>query len=534
MSSPLSSSAPRPQRRGLPWFPLLITLAAVVAVVWLRSLPELERNLKSWLTAAVPLLAVVLNLLWLLVTPRFSWRLKMVALLGVAILVGGGRLLLRVDGTADGTGLPRLAWRYGGAIPGAKVLPVPVVVSSAPENLDDPRLTQAADVPQFFGPRRDGRITGARLDPDWQGKPPVEIWRQPIGLGWSAFAVVGGRAYTHEQRGEEEMVTCYHLLTGKLLWTHANAVRFSQWQSGDGPHATPTVQAGRVYAYGATGLLSCLEAKTGRLVWQRNVLEENGQANIEWGTSSSPLVADGRVMVTGGRGQGPVLFAYDAGTGEPLWKAGADEAAYSSPQMAELAGRKVILSNNARALLICDPADGRVLLDYAWGGERWPKASQVLVLPPDRVFLSAGYGMGCRMLKLTSMPEGGLEAEELWTGLKMKTQFNSPAERGGFAYGLDDGRLACLDLATGERLWKEGRFASGQTLLVDDLVLVQNENGRVHLAAATPEGFLEHGQIPAMSSKTWNHPVLAGRYLLVRNDQEAVCYELPVLPDAAP
>ena len=112
----------------------------------------------------------------------------------------------------------------------------------------------------------------------------------------------------------------------------------------------------------------------------------------------------------------------------------------------------------------------------------------------------------------------------------MKTQFNSPALHEGHLYGLDDGRLACLDLSTGERLWKEGRFASGQSLLVDDLVVIQNESGPVHLCAAKTESFVELGQIKALSSKTWNHPTLAGRYLLLRNDREAVCYELPVLP----
>lgn len=110
----------------------------------------------------------------------------------------------------------------------------------------------------------------------------------------------------------------------------------------------------------------------------------------------------------------------------------------------------------------------------------------------------------------------------------MKTQFNSPSVLGNHLYGLDDGRLACLDLATGDRLWKEGRFGSGQSIVIDNLILIQNESGTVHLASANPASFQELGQLAALSSKTWNHPVLAGRFLLVRNDREAVCYELPI------
>lgn len=510
-------------------FPILTVLLGLAGVLYARSQPELERNLKGWLTAAIPLLVLILNLLWFLLTRRFTWRTKLAGLAALAALGFGLKQAVRVDGTVDGTGLPNLVWKWRaqGRPQAQKITAVP---APAETTADDPRLAQAADVPQFFGPERDGVVRGARLARDWQATPPKELWRQPVGEGWSAYAVVKGRAYTQEQRGEEELVTCYDLLTGRLVWAHADKVRFSQWQSGDGPHATPVVHQGRVYSYGATGLLNCLDAATGSPVWQRSVLAENQLQNNEWGTSSSPLIVDDKVVVTGGRGPGPVLFAYQLDSGTPAWKAGKDQASYASPMLASLAGKRVILSNNARALTAHDPATGAVLLEHAWGGEQWPKASQPLVLDGGRVFLSAGYGMGCQMLKIQAGADGSLEATELWTGMKMKTQFNSPAEHQGHAYGLDDGRLACLDLATGERLWKEGRFASGQTLLADGLVIIQNEKGSVHLAAAKPEGFEELGKIEALSSKTWNHPTLAGRYLLVRNDREAVCYELPVSP----
>jgi outer membrane protein assembly factor BamB len=524
----INDSSPQVRPRRLPWFPIIICLLGLGALAYVQSLPEFERNLKGWVSAAIPLLVMILNVLWFLVTPRFSWRTRLLGL-GLLILLAVGMIqAVRVDGTLDGTGLPKFVWKWNeSGLREQKITPLLAVeTDTAPGQ--HPRLAEAADVPQFFGPNRDGVITGVGLARDWKTTPPKELWRQPIGLGWSAYSVVKGRAYTQEQRENEELVTCYDLFTGKLIWAHADKTRFSQWQSGDGPHATPTVHEGRVYTYGATGLLNCLEATTGRQLWQRSVLKENSLKNNEWGTSASPLVVDDKVVVTGGSTLGPVLFAYSLATGEPVWKTGDDQASYASPQLATLAGIRVILCNNARALTAYDPANGQVLMDHAWGGHQWPKASQALVLGEDGILLSAGYGMGCQRLKIEAAPDGQLTASELWTGLKMKTQFNSPTARQGHAYGLDDGRLACLDLATGERLWKEGRYASGQTLLVDDLVIIQNESGPVHLAAAKPDGYEELGKIEALSSKTWNHPTLAGRFLLVRNDREAVCYELPM------
>jgi outer membrane protein assembly factor BamB len=516
------------RRRHLPWFPLIITALAIGSLLWVGQREELERNLKGWITTAIPVLAGILLILWFLITSRFSGKTRLKGLATLIITIVAFNLLLKVDGVVDGRGLPRLVWRWSSAPKSALAEPLPHAESN-PSIKADPRLAQAADAPQFFGLNRDGTAPDIGLAKDWKEAAPKQLWRQPIGAGWSAFAVAQGRAYTQEQRGEEELVTCYELLTGKLLWAHADKARFTQWQGGEGPRATPTLHEGRVYAYGATGILSCLDASTGKPLWQHRVLEENKIANIEWGICASPLIVDDLVIVTGGNTRGPILFAFLAGSGSPAWKAGDDQASYASPILATLAGKRVILSNNARSLTAHDPATGTIIWEHSWGVEKWPKASQPVVVSPNQVFLSAGYGMGCLLLEVKADTDGKLTATELWTSLKMKTQFNSPALLNGHLYGLDDGRLACLDITNGERLWKEGRFASGQSLLVGNLVIIQSEDGPVHLCAAKSEGFQELGKLDALSSKTWNHPTLAGRYLLARNDREAVCYELPML-----
>ncbi|GEP46472.1 PQQ-binding-like beta-propeller repeat protein [Brevifollis gellanilyticus] len=518
-------------RRSLPWFPILIVVLTAIALVAVGMREEMERNFKGWLMSAIPLLASILLFLWFLITPRFSWKTRLIGLFLVIATGVAAKQLVRVDGVIDGRGLPRFAWRWSTkAQPATAPLKVDDPNTTAPK--DDPRLASAADVPQFFGPNRDGLAPEIKLATDWTATPPKELWRQPIGPAWSAYAVVGGRAITQEQRGEDEAVTCYELLTGRLLWAHVDKAHFSQWQGGEGPRGTPMVDKDRVYTFGATGILNCLDLATGKPHWQRRILDENKLANIEWGLSASPLVVNDLVIVSSGRPNGdaqpPLLLAFKIADGTDAWRSGEGEASYSSPMLATLAGKQVILYQGARGLTAHDPATGSILLTHPWGDEKWPRASQPVVVPGDRVFLSAGYGMGCCMLQIKAEADGKLTATELWASLKMKTQFNSTALKDNHLYGLDDGRLTCLDLATGDRLWKEGRFASGQTLLAGDLVIVQSEPGPVHLCAADPAGFKELGKLAALDAKTWNHPVLAGRYLLVRNDREAVCYELPV------
>lgn len=512
-------------RPRVPLFPCMVFLLWAGALVYAGLQPDLERNLKGWLIMVLTLLAALLLLLWFFISRRFRGKTKLIGLVITILLLALARLTVKVDGVVDGRGLPRLAWRWATSTPPT----VPMAATHHERSAQgDPRLAAAADVPQFFGPTRDGHAPELRLFTDWAAQPPKELWRQPIGAGWSAFAVVGGLAYTQEQRGEDEQVSCYDLLTGALVWSHAEKAHFTQWQGGEGPRATPTVMDGQVYAYGATGILTCLDAATGKAIWRVSVLESLKAENLEWGVSTSPLGVGDCIVVTPGSTRGPSLLAYDRKTGQLRWQSGDDESSYASPLLTTLAGRSVILNNAARSLTLHDPATGKLLAEHVWGVEKWPKASQPVVIAPDRVFLSAGYGMGCQLLKVEVNAEGEVTLDTVWTSMKMKTQFNSPAYHQAHLYGLDDGRLSCMEATTGERLWKEGRFGSGQTLLCGDLVLVQNEDGRVHLCAAHPTGFHEFGSIPALSSKTWNHPVLAGRYLLVRNDREAVCYELPV------
>jgi outer membrane protein assembly factor BamB len=506
------------------WIPISIGSTAIAGIGFFLLLPDLDLNFKTWVIAIIAILAVLLGLVWFVALSRFRLRTRMAALGILVVAVACLALTIRVDGTLNGTGLPKLAWRWDA--PQSRIYGAShtILDASRKNAMDSP-----SDVPQFFGPNRDGIITNAGLDPDWTTSPPKQLWRQPIGAGWSAFAVVGARAYTEEQRGETECVTCYDLFTGQLLWSHSNAAHFSQWQSGDGPHATPSVYQRRVFSMGATGILNCLDSSTGQLLWTRNVLAENNLRNLTWGVSDSPLVFGNTVVVTGGgRTNGPAVLAYRASDGKPLWSAGQDQASYASPILTTLAGRRVVLSCNGGSLTAHDLATGEVLLNYPWGNDKWPKASQPVMLGEDRVFLSAGYGLGCLILKVTSGAGGKLVATQLWKNMRMKTQFNSAAVRDGFLYGLDDGMLACIDASTGERRWKEGRYGYGQTLLVDSFVLIQCEAGDVVIGEAKPDGFTELGRISALHKKTWNYPTLAGRYLLVRNDEEAVCYELPL------
>lgn len=522
---PAETTPPKDQPKGhRVWMPITIWVLAFFAIAFARLQPELERNLKSWATAAVIFLGLALTAVWFLFLSRTRWMTRIGGMAAAILLVVGLRQLVTVDGTVDGTGLPNLIWKWNKHDGEA---PVEFAKRSTNKYSALKITADIPDVPQFFGTNRSGAVASANLSTDWKNSPPRELWRQPIGEGWSAFAISGGRAFTQEQRGDHELVTCYEALTGELVWAHTNQARFFEWQGGPGPRATPTVDRGLVFAIGGTGILDCLEASTGRRRWTKQVLADNNLPNIIWGISCSPLVVGDRVIVTGGGTNASTVLAYHRLTGDLLWKSGSDKASYASPIVARIGNKQVILSANASSLTGHDPATGTALLNYPWSDDKWPKAAQPVVVGTNRVLLSAGYGVGCVLLELTNAPGGKLDATELWKGKTMKTQFNSAALLGGHLYGLDDGFMACVNVETGKRIWKDGRYGSGQSLLVGNLAVVQAEQGFVALVKVSPDGFEEFGRIPALKEKTWNHPVVAGKYLFVRNAREAVCYELP-------
>lgn len=382
----------------------------------------------------------------------------------------------------------------------------------------------AADWPGFRGAQRDSIVRGVQIATDWSASPPVELWRRPIGPGWSSFAVHGDRFYTQEQLGEDEIVSCYKMSTGEPVWRHRDAARFWESNAGAGPRATPTLSNGRVYTLGATGIVNALDAGSGAVVWTRNAASDTGAKLPGWGFAGSPLViGDTVVVATAG-----TLIAYDAATGEPRWKGPEGRGGYSSPQLATIDGVPQILLLSGTGATSVAPADGKQLWVHEWKGDG---IVQPALTADGDVLIGAGSGMsdGNGVLRIAvAHGSGGWTTQERWTSIGLKPYFNDFVVHKGHAFGFDGSRLACINLEDGKRTWKDGHYGHGQLVLLpdQDLLLVLSEQGELALVKAAPDQFTELAQFPAIEGKTWNHPALAGDVLLVRNGEEMVAFRL--------
>ena len=422
---------------------------------------------------------------------------------------------------------------------------LPVATPRLVPNIDL-RTRTDMDFPQFLGPHREASVSGVRLEPDWQTHPPRLIWQQPIGAGWSGFSAVNGFAVTMEQRSGDELVTCYQIATGELLWSHSTPTRHATTLGGTGPKSTPTIDQGRIYTLGATGTVLCLEGGTGAMLWTDNVLRRcrvdpsRDERSVAWGRSASLLVVDDLLVVpAGGPVGGPYvsLIAFNKNTGQLVWESGHRQVAYSSPVEGTLAGQRQIVSVNQDFVSAHHVRTGELLWEQSWPGKSNADAnvSQPRLLAGDRLLLTKGYGGGARLFRL-EQASGGVpfRLHEIWHNPRvLRTKFTNLVIRSGHVYGLSDGILECVRLSDGRRQWKRGRYGHGQLLGVSNLLLVQAEGGQVALVDCSPTGFDELGRFTALTGKTWNNPCLYGTYLLVRNSEQAACYQLVARPDIA-
>ena len=377
--------------------------------------------------------------------------------------------------------------------------------------------------PGFRGPERNGVIRGVRIDTDWSASPPVEMWRRPIGPGWSSFAVRGDLLYTQEQRGDDEIVASYKVSTGEPVWRHRDPVRFWESEGGAGPRATPTIGKDHVYAFGATGILNALDAASGKVVWSRNVATDTGRKVPDWGFASSPLVVDDVVIVAAAG----TLAAYDVASGNPRWRGPSYGGSYSSPHRATIDGVVQILLLGGPGAISVAPADGAVLWEHKWS----PGAIVQPALTADGDILinaiASTGGIGTRRLAIRHGSDGW-SVEERWTSNGLKPYFNDFVIHKGHAFGFDGSILACIGLEDGTRKWKGGRYGNGQLVLLpdQDLLLVVTEEGDLALVRAAPDQFTEIARFKAIEGKTWNHPALVGNVLLVRNGEEMAAFRL--------
>lgn len=397
----------------------------------------------------------------------------------------------------------------------------------------------AAEWPNYRGPNHDGK-SPEKILAQWPAGGPKQVWKVPTPLGFSSFAVGGGKVFTQVARQERELLLALDANTGKELWTaDLGLAKYEQGgnsgtpenSGGDGPRSTPATSANRVYAYTQDMELFCFDAATGKVVWKKNILQEFQGRNIGWRSAMSPLI-DGDFVYVAGGGAGQSMLAFNKHTGQLLWKTGNEKITHATPVAATILGVRQIIYFMQSGLVAVSATTGADLWKFPFRFNVSTASSPVVC--DDIVYCSAGYGVGGGACKITKTG-GQFTATELWKipgDTKVANHWSTPVYKDGHLYGMfsfkkyGTGPLKCVELKTGQVKWEKPGFGAGQVILADNKVVALADDGQLVLVEATPDAYQEVARAKVIQGKCWSTPALSNGRLYIRSTKEGACLEI--------
>jgi len=428
----------------------------------------------------------------------------------------------------------------------------------------------AADWPAFLGPTADSKSTEVRILIKWPPQGPPQVWKLELGTGYGAPTVAAGRLYQFDRIDDEARLRAVDARTGAPLWEFRYPSEFEDLYGYDnGPRCSPILDEGRVYLFGAEGMLHCLDAASGKLIWKVDTAAEFGVIQNFFGVGSSPVVEGDLLIVQVGGSppdsknvppgrldlvepNGSCVVAFDKLTGKVRYKLGDDLASYAVPKLATIAGRRWCFVFARAGLLAFDPVSGKRDFHFPWRAKILESVNaSTPVVVGNRVLISETYGPGGVLLEVAAGKDPAVvwSDEERRRDKALQTHWNTPVEHEGYVYAssgrhTENAELRCVELATGEVKWSEPNLTRASLMYVDGHFVCQSENGTLRLIKANPqkyelvaEAVLEDRprtepnpfgfQAPKLLRyPAWAAPILADGLMYVRGADRLVCLEL--------
>lgn len=376
-------------------------------------------------------------------------------------------------------------------------------------------LAHGADWPNWRGPNHDGISTEKGWRFVWPAAGPARLWNANVGTGFASVTVSDGRVFTMGNEGNTDTIFCLDAETGSEEWTFPYKEKLDPKYYDGGPGATPTVDGNRVFTLSKSGVVHCLDAATGGLNWRvdlEGVLEVKAPT---WGFSGSPLIQNDLVILN----VGSAGTALHKETGDVLWSSGEGPSGYSTPVPFNSNGEPSVALMGEEHLLAVRVKDGSELWRFEWETRHNVNAADPIIVDDGKFFITSGYGHGCALVSI----ESGAP-EVIWQNKNMRSMFINPVLWNGYVYGVDDKKLVCLDVASGELQWSERGLGQAPLIIADAKLIVLSDKGELCLAETSPAAFKVISRAQVLGGKCWSMPVLADGRIYCRNASgELVC-----------
>lgn len=385
-----------------------------------------------------------------------------------------------------------------------------------------------SDWPQFLGPNRNGIYAG----PDAAAvslRDARLVWKKDVGAGFSAPVVIGTKLILFQRAGDRESVECMDAASGKRIWIFEYATNYrDDFGFDEGPRGTPAIANGRIYTFGAEGVLHAIDLATGKQLWRVDTHSKFGVPKGFFGAAASPLVEGAAVYVNVGGPSGAGLVAFDKSTGNVLWTATNDEAGYSSPIAATLEGLRTILCLNRSGLVAADPSTGKVRFQFPWRSRNNASVNAAVpVVVGNLIFLSASYKTGAVLLEV----KGGAPTKVWSSDEALSNHYATSVYSKGFLYGFHGRQeygqaLRCVEMKSGKVAWSVDDFGAGTVTLMGDRLLIVRESGEAVIAPATAKAFQIETRAKLLPGVIRSYPALADGRIYVRNEKTLAAYSM--------
>ena len=386
--------------------------------------------------------------------------------------------------------------------------------------------------PGWLGPKRNGWVEGFKSPKEWPGKLK-QVWQVKVGTGYGSPLVAAGRVYQHARQGEDEVIWCLDLKTGRVKWRKSYATPFKMGGGGErhgkGPKSSPVFADGRVFVMSITGILSAWDAATGKFLWRRGYASRFKKGHPFWGSSNSPIVDGKRVIAHFGTDEVGILAALDVETGKEVWTQGKDGTCYSSPLLVDHHGVRQVIEWNHRALVGVESKSGRLLWEHPF-----PHTSHNQNMPTPSFHrgqvLLGGENRGVHRLE-PQLKNGVWTVKTHWSQMKVALDMSSAVMNGDLLYGFSHfgrGRFFCLDPKTGKILW-QGPERTGENVMflsIPGHILALISGGELQVIAARADRYEKVASWRVAGNSTWVPPVLLQDRILIKDKETLTLWSL--------
>jgi outer membrane protein assembly factor BamB len=409
--------------------------------------------------------------------------------------------------------------------------------------------SHAQDWPQWRGANRDGKATEFTVPATWP-RELTKKWQVPVGGGDSSPALVGDRLYVFGRQGDDEVLRCLDVATGKQIWKEQYPSKGAEGPAGGmhaGPRSSPAVADGKVVTLGVRGILSCFDAASGKLLWRKDQI----QGWPMFYTASSPLVVNGLCIAQLGGTKNGAIVAYDLTTGDEKWKWSGQSPAYSSPVLLTVNGTTLVVAETEEDIVALHEADGKVAWEAPFKAERMAYNAATPIVDGQMIIYS-GVGRGTRAVEIEKQGDS-FKGKDLWTS-KEAVQFNTPVVKDGSLFGLtQSNQFFAVNVQNGKTEWtapapqasgggqpaggrggrggpggrggrgmRGGRGGGyGSIVAAGSVLLALTPSGELVVFQPSDKEFKELAHYKVATTPTYAYPVVSGNRIFVK-DQESV------------